>query len=185
MGKLIYTAIASLDGCTEDPSGNFEWAAPDEEVHAFVNELERPIGTYLYGRRMYETMAYWEVQPLDGPSPAANDYTRIWQSADKIVFSRTLQSPTTACTTIETGFDPAEVAAMKRTSSQDLTIGGPTLAAHALTAGLVDELQLFVVPAIVGGGKPWLPPDLRLDLRQIECRRFPRSGFLFLRYLPI
>jgi dihydrofolate reductase len=170
VARLIYSAIASLDGYTADASGGFRWAAPDAELHAFVNELERPLGTYLYGRRMYETMRFWETaEPAAGPS---GDYATIWRAADKIVFSSTLGAVDTARTQLERAFDPDAVAALKASAQSDLAIGGPTLAAHALRAGLVDELHLFVVPAIVGGGTRWLPDGLRTDLALLGERRF-------------
>ena len=158
MARLIYSAIMSLDGYTADADGRFEWAAPDEEVHAFVNELERPVGTYLYGRRMYETMRYWETaHTLAGQPPVGLDFARIWQAADKIVYSTTLQAPATARTRIERAFDPVQVRKLKEAACRDLTVGGARLAAQAIAAGLVDEYQLFVVPAVVGGGTRALP----------------------------
>jgi dihydrofolate reductase len=182
MAKLIYSAIASLDGYTEDASGSFRWAAPDEEVHTFVNDLERSIGTHLYGRRMYEMMASWETdRSLIEDSPITRDYAEVWQAADKIVFSRTLQSAATDRTRIEREFDPVAVQALKASATRDLSVGGPELAAHALRAGLVDELQLFLVPVLVGGGKPALPDNIRLNLELLDERRFS-SGFVYLRY---
>jgi dihydrofolate reductase len=182
MARLIYSAIASLDSYTEDESGSFAWAAPDEDVHAFVNDLERSIGTYLYGRRMYETMASWETEPsLAEHSPATRDYAEIWQAADKIVFSRTLASAATARTRIERDFDPDAVRELKSKATRDLSVGGPELAAHALEAGLVDELQLFVVPVLVGGGKQCLPDGVHLSLELLDERRFA-AGTVYLRY---
>ena len=152
MARLIYSAIMSLDGYIADADGRFEWAAPDEEVHAFVNELEQPVGTYLYGGRMYETMRYWETaHTIDGQPPVGLDFARIWQAADKIVYSTTLQEPDTARTRVERDFDPAQVRKLKEAAARDLTVGGAHLAARAIAAGLVDEYQLFVVPAVVGG----------------------------------
>lgn len=182
MGRLIYTAITSLDGYIEDERGHFDWAAPDEEVHAFVNNLERPVGTYLYGRRMYDTMVYWETQG-DGPDdhPVSREFAGIWRTADKVVYSRTLPSVTSQRTTLERDFDPPAVARLKEASDRDLGIGGPALAAVALAAGLVDELQLLVVPVLVGGGKPALPPGVRRDLALLAERRF-RSGVIHLHY---
>ncbi|MET0693073.1 MAG: dihydrofolate reductase family protein [Propionibacteriaceae bacterium] len=182
MAQLIYFTIASLDGYTTDASGGFDWAAPDEDVHAFVNDLERPIGTYLYGRRMYETMSYWE-SPLTDPdtSPVERDFATIWQAADKVVYSTTLDTVASARTRIERRFDPAAVRELKATSSTDLTIGGPDLAAQALAAGLVDQLQLVIVPVVVGGGHRALPDDLRLDLELREERRFG-NGMVYLNY---
>src|SRR5262245_43296006 len=142
MAKLIFSAIASLDGYIEDADGNFEWAAPDDEVHRFVNDLERPVGTYLYGRRMYETMVYWETaHELPGQDEVGRDFAELWQAADKVVYSTTLEAVTTAKTRIERSFDPDAVGAMKAASDRDITVGGPELASHAFAAGLVDEIQ--------------------------------------------
>jgi dihydrofolate reductase len=185
MARLIYSAIMSLDGYTADADGQFEWAAPDEEVHAFVNELERPVGTYLYGRRMYETMRYWETaHTLAGQRPVSLDFARIWQATDKIVYSTTLQAPDTARTRIEPDFDPVQVRKLKETADRDLTVGGPRLAAQAIAAGLVDEYQLFVVPAVVGGGTRALPDQVRLELALAGERRFG-SGTVYLCYRPV
>jgi dihydrofolate reductase len=184
MARLIYLAIMSLDGYTADADGRFEWAAPDEEVHAFVNELERPVGVYLYGRRMYETMRYWETaHTLAGQSPASLDFARIWQAADKIVYSTTLQSADTARTRVERDFDPDQVRKLKEAASRDLTVGGPHLAAQAIAAGLVDEYQLFVVPAVVGGGTRALPGQVRLNLALAQEHKFG-SGIVYLCYHP-
>jgi dihydrofolate reductase len=184
MARLIYSAIMSLDGYTADADGRFEWAAPDEEVHAFVNELERPVGTYLYGRRMYETMRSWETaQTLAGSRPSSLDFARIWQAADKIVYSTTLQTADTARTRIERDFDPAQVRKLKETADRDLTVGGPRLAAQAIAAGLVDEYQLFVVPAVVGGGTRALPDHVRLNLTLAQEHRFG-CGTVYLCYRP-
>jgi dihydrofolate reductase len=180
--KLIYSAIASLDGYIEDPTGAFDWSAPDEEVHSFVNDLERPIGTYLYGRRMYETMVYWETaHRLPDPSPAFRDFTRIWQAADKVVFSKTLGAASSARTVVERVFDPEAIRRLKATAARDLTVGGADLAGQAIAAGLVDELQLFSVPVLVGGGKRSLPRDVRADLELLDVRRF-ESGVVYRRY---
>lgn len=181
MAKLIYSAIASLDGYVEDEQGGFGWAAPDEEVHGFVNSLERPIGTYLYGRRMYETMTYWETVDRDSLSPVTREYADIWRAADKIVYSRTLGAPSTARTRIESGFDPEAVRKLKASAARDLSIGGSTLASVALAAGVVDELQLVLYPVIVGGGKPALPDGVRIHLELRAERRF-QSGAVYLRY---
>src|SRR5213592_4628225 len=151
--RLIYSAIASLDGYVADEEGKFDWAAPDEEVHAFVNDLERPVGTYLYGRRMYEVMVYWETaHTLAGQPPFIQDFAEIWQAADKIVYSKTLETVSSARTQIERDFDPEAVRQMKASAERDISVGGPDLAAQAIRAGLVDELHLFVVLAVVGGG---------------------------------
>jgi len=182
LAKLIYSAIASLDGYVADADGNFDWAAPDDEVHRFVNEIERPIGTYLYGRRMYETMAGWEDTGAFAGEPAfVQEFAAIWQAADKVVYSTTLPAVTTARTRIERAFDPEAVRQMKNGAARDFSVGGPDLAAHAIRAGLVDEYHLFVVPAVVGGGNRWLPDGVRLTLDLLAERRFG-SGVVYLRY---
>lgn len=182
MAKLIYAVIASLDGYVADEKGNFDWAAPDEEVHMFVNDLERRIGTHLYGRRMYETMVYWETaHTLPDEPPVILDYARIWQAADKVVYSRTLDHASSKRTRIERNFDPDEVARMKKVFDRDVSVGGPRLAAEALKAGLVDELQLIIAPAIVGSGNPALPDGWRAGLTLVDQRRF-NSGFVYLGY---
>jgi dihydrofolate reductase len=182
VAKLIYSAIGSLDGYVEDASGTFEWAAPDEEVHAFVNELERPISTCLYGRRMYETMVFWETVDPDGDGPAvARDFARIWHAADKIVYSRTLESVSTARSRIVRDFDPDAIERMKQSARSDISIGGAELAGQAIAAGLVDELQLLLVPVLVGGGKRALLNGVHASLELLDERRF-QSGTVFLRY---
>jgi dihydrofolate reductase len=183
MAKLIYSVIASVDGYIEDAEGKFDWAEPDEEVHAFVNDLERPVGTYLYGRRMYETMVFWESPPDLAEQPHfVQDFAEIWQAADKIVYSKTLQTVSSAKTRIERDFDPEAVRQLKATARHDLTVGGPEVAAQAIEAGLVDEYQLFVVPVIVGGGKRSLPDNnARVNLELLDERRF-RSGTVYLHY---
>jgi dihydrofolate reductase len=182
VARLSYTAIASLDGYIEDASGTFDWAAPDNEVHAFVNELERTVGTHLYGRRLYETMVYWETPPDLASQPAVvRDYAEIWQAADKIVYSRTLETVASARTRIERNFDPAAIQKLKATASRDLTIGGAELAAQAIEAGVVEELHLFLVPVIVGGGKRALPVAKRVNVELLEERRFG-NGTLYLHY---
>jgi dihydrofolate reductase len=181
VAKLVYAAIASLDGYVADVDGKFDWAAPDEEVHAFVNELERPIGTYLYGRRMYEVMAVWETLPVEDEPPVMRDYARLWRAADKIVYSRTLDSVSTPKTLLERDFDPEAVRNLKERAASDVGVGGPGLAAEALAAGLVDEISLFLTPAIVGGGTRALPDGLRIDLELLEERRFA-SGVVYTRY---
>ena len=180
MAKLIYSAIASLDGYIEDEQGKFDWAAPDEEVHAFVNDLERPIGTYLYGRRMYDTMVFWETVSTSGEPAAFRDFAEIWRAAEKIVYSRTLQTPSSARTRIERDLDPEAIRSLKESSDRDVSVGGPELAAQAMAAGLVDECQLFLNPVIVGGGKRALP-ELRAQLELLDERRFG-GGVVFLRY---
>ncbi|MFL6019484.1 MAG: dihydrofolate reductase family protein [Gaiellaceae bacterium] len=181
MADLIYSAIASLDGYVAYEDGNFGWAAPDEEVHAFVNELERPIGTYLYGRRMYETMVFWESPPdLPAEPPVFREYADIWQSADKIVYSRTLTTVAGARTRIEREFEPDAVRRLKAAAARDISISGAELAAQAIAAGLVDECQLFLVPVVVGGGKRALP-ELRMNLELLDERTFG-NGTVYLRY---
>jgi dihydrofolate reductase len=179
MAKLIYTAITSLDGYIEDADGGFGWAAPDEEVHAFVNGLERPIATYLYGRRMYETMAYWET--ADDDSQVAREYAEIWRAAEKVVYSRTLQAVTSARTRIWRTFEPDAVQQLKESSAADLGIGGANLAGQALITGLVDELHLLVTPVIVGAGKRALPDQLHNQLTLLDEHRFT-SGVVHLHY---
>jgi len=182
MAKLIYSAIASLDGYVEDEQGRFDWAAPDEDVHAFVNDLERPIGTYLYGRRMYETMVFWETAGTDADSPAVmRDFAVIWRAAEKIVYSRTLQTASSVRTRIEPSFDPATIRRLKETSEVDIAIGGAELAGRAIAAGVVDECHLFLGPIIVGGGKRALPENIRAQLELLDERRF-RSGVVHLHY---
>jgi dihydrofolate reductase len=182
VAKLVYSALASLDGYVEDSTGNFEWAAPDEEVHAFVNDLERPIGTYLYGRRMYETMAVWETVGTSGDeATVTRDFAELWRAAEKIVFSRTLRTPSSARTRIEREFDPAAIRQLKRSSARDLTVGGAELAGEAMAAGLVDECHLFLNPIVVGGGKRALPDDVRVQLELLGERRF-RGGVVHLHY---
>ena len=182
MARLIYAAIGSLDGYVEDEQGKFDWAAPDEEVHAFVNDLERPIGTYLYGRRMYETMVYWEtVDPDDDDEPVERDFAAIWRAAEKIVYSRTLETVSSTKTRIERELDPDAIERMKQGSDADIGIGGAELAGQAIAAGLVDELHLLLSPVLVGGGKRALPNGVRVQLELLDERRF-ESGFVFLRY---
>ena len=182
MAKLIYSVIASLDGYVVDEDGNFDWAAPDEEVHRFVNDRERPVGTYLYGRRMYDVMSVWETDPgLAGEAPVQRDYAQIWQAADKVVYSRTLAAPVTARTRIERDFDPEEVRRLKTVADRDLTVGGPHLAAQALAAGLVDECRLYLAPVIVGGGNRAFPDKVRVPLELVEERRFA-NGVVHLAY---
>jgi dihydrofolate reductase len=182
MAKLIYSAIASLDGYVEDENGKFDWARPDEELHVFVNEQERPIGTYLYGRRMYETMVFWETAGSgDDAVAAAREYAETWRAAEKVVYSRTLQTAASARTRIERDFDPAVIRGLKEGAAQDLTVGGAALAGEALAAGLVDELHLFLNPVIVGGGKRALPDGVHARLELLAERRFG-SGVVHLSY---
>lgn len=182
MAKLIYSAITSLDGYVADESGAFDWAAPDDGVHAFVNDLERPIGAYLYGRRMYDVMVAWEIMPTDADQPpVVRDFALIWQAGEKVVYSTTLQAVSSARTRIERAFDPDAVRRMKAQAERDISVGGPALAAQALAAGLVDECHLFVVPAVVGGGTRTLPSGIRLALNLLDERRFG-SGVVYLHY---
>jgi dihydrofolate reductase len=182
MAMLIYFSIASLDGYVADADGNFDWGVPDEEVHTFINDLERPVGTYLYGRRMYETMVGWETDPtLADQSPLMRDFAEIWQAADKIVYSKTLETVSTARTRIERDFDPEAVRQIKALAGRNLIVGGPELAAQAFRAGLVDECHLFVVPMVVGGGKRSLPDNVRITLELLDERRFC-NGMVYLEY---
>jgi dihydrofolate reductase len=182
MGKLIYSMITSVDGYVSDRDGNFGWGAPEQESHDFVNELSKSIGTYLYGRRMYETMVYWETAHEEpGQPPFIAEYARVWQATDKIVYSKTLDDVASERTRIERSFDPEAVRRLKAESDRDLTVDGPTLAAHAIRAGLVDEYQLIVGPAIVGGGNRFFPDDVRVDLELLDERRFT-NGVVYLRY---
>lgn len=180
MAALIYSMITSLDGYVSDADGDFGWAAPDEQVHTFVNELERSVGTYLYGRRMYDTMLYWESPPADLPE-VERDYAAIWQAADKVVYSRSVRAVSAARTRIEHEFDPDAIRQLKESASSDLTVGGASLAGQAIRAGLVDEIHLLVAPHVVGGGTRALPTDVRLHLTLLDARRFD-SGTVYLRY---
>jgi dihydrofolate reductase len=180
--SLLYSAITSLDGYVADEQGKFDWSAPDEEIHTFVNDLERPIGTYLYGRRMYEVMVAWETMGGDAAQPSfINDYAEIWQAADKVVYSRTLERASSARTRIERDFDPEAVRRLKVEAARDISVGGPGLAAEAIKAGLVDECQLFVTPIIVGGGNRALPDGVRVELELLDERRFD-NGVVYVRY---
>ena len=182
MGRLIYTAIASLDGYVADKRGEFDWAAPDEEVHAFVNDLERPVGTHLYGRQMYETMVYWETaHTVTNRSAVSRDFAAIWQSAEKVVYSTSLDRVSSARTRLERRFDPEAVREMKAASDHDISVGGARLAAEAIRMGLVDECRLFLTPILVGGGKAALPDDVLLRLELLDERRFD-NGVVYLRY---
>jgi dihydrofolate reductase len=182
MAKLIYAAITSLDGYVADEDGNFDWSAPDEEVHAFVNDLERQVGTYLYGRRMYEVMVYWETAHTLADQPTVEqDYAQIWQAADKIVYSRTLETVSSARTRVERDFNPEAVRQLTIAAQRDVSVSGPDLAAQAIKAGLVDECHLFVNPVVVGGGNPALPSNVRLQLELLDERRFS-SGVVHLHY---
>jgi dihydrofolate reductase len=182
MAHLIYSAISSLDGFIEDMDGNFDWAMPDDETHHYINNLERAVGTYLFGRRMYETMMVWETDPtLAALSPLMRDFAELWQAADKIVYSKTLGAVSTSKTRIERAFDPEAIRQLKAAARHDIAIGGPNLAAHAFRAGLIDECHLFLAPIIVGGGKPSLPNHVRLELELLEECRFG-NGMVHLHY---
>jgi dihydrofolate reductase len=183
MAKLIYSMIMSLDGYVEDEQGQFGWGAPeDEEVHSYINELASAFGTYLYGRRMYETMVYWETAHTVPDQPqVVLDWARQWQAAEKVVYSRTLAAPRSARTRLERDFKPDTVRRLKVEAERDLTVDGPELAAHAIRARLVDEVQMIVCPVILGGGKRFFPDGVRLDLELLEERRF-RKGVVVLRY---
>ncbi|MEO7753394.1 MAG: dihydrofolate reductase family protein [Terracoccus sp.] len=182
MGRLVYTTIASFDGYVADADGNFDWAGPDDEVHAFVNDLERPVGTYLCGRGLYETMVYWETAPTDDPAGSVlDDYAQIWQSAQKVVYSSTLGAAASARTRVERAFDPEQVRAMVTAADADVSVGGPRLAGYALQSGLVSEIRLFLVPVVIGGGTRAMPEGYRVGLELLEERRFT-GGTVFVRY---
>jgi dihydrofolate reductase len=181
MAKLIYSAITSLDGYVADGDGRFDWGEPDEEVHTFINNLQRSVGTYLYGRRLYEVMVAWERLNFADQPLFTQDFAQMWQAADKIVYSKTLEAVTITRTRLERDFNPEKVVQMKAAAKRDLTVGGPTLAANAFKAGLLDECHLYLAPIIVGGGKQSLPNDVRLSLELIDERRF-RGGMAYLRY---
>jgi len=182
MAKLVYSAITSLDGYIADKDGKFDWAVPDEEVLAFINDLERPLGTYLYGRRMYELMVVWETDPSAAEqSPRSHDFAEIWKAADKVVYSTTLKEVSTSKTQLERDFDPEAILKMKASADRDISVSGPDLAAHAFRAGLVDEYQLFLTPIVVGGGKQALPDDVRVRLELLDERRFG-NGMVYLHY---
>jgi dihydrofolate reductase len=183
MARLIYSAIASLDGYVADEQGEFGWSMPDEEVHSFVNDLERPVGIHLYGRRMYEVMKVWETDDLlVGQPPCMHAYAEIWRAADKIVYSRSLEDVSTSRTKLERTFDPAAVRQLKETEEREISIGGPELAAQAIEAGLIDEIHLLLTPIAVGAGKPALPIRSHLPLRLLDHRTFG-NGTIYLRYL--
>jgi dihydrofolate reductase len=181
MAKLIYSTITSLDGYVADEDGKFDWAEPDEEVHSFVNDLYRPVGTFLFGRRMYEVLVAWEAISLADQPPFIQDFAEIWRAADKIVYSRTAETVSSARTRIEREFDPDAVRQLKATAERDIGVGGPDLAGQAIKAGLVDEIHLVVAPVVVGGGIEALPDNVRLDLELLDERRFG-NGMVHLRY---
>ena len=182
MARLIYSAICSLDGYVADTDGNFDWARPDDELHSFINDLERPIGTYLYGRRMYETMVFWETAEVspDQCEPVS-DYAGIWRAAEKVVFSRKLDQVSSAKTRVEREFDPESIQRLKAEAERDISIGGPALAGEAIKAGLVDEYHLSINPVVVGGGTAALPSDAHVELELVDQRRFD-SGVIHLHY---
>jgi dihydrofolate reductase len=180
MAKLLYVVNTTLDGYTEDAAGNFDWGTPVEDYFLFINNLLRSVGTHLYGRRMYDVMSVWESPEAEWP-PYMQEFATIWQGAEKVVYSRTLERATTARTRIERSFDPEAVRRLKAAAQTDIIIGGPELAAHAIREGLVDEYQRFVAPIIVGGGKRWLPVDVRFNLQLLDERRFS-NGVIYLRY---
>jgi len=182
MAKLIYAAISSLDGYVADSEGNFDWSMPSEEVHRFVNNLERRIGTYLYGRRMYEVMRYWETASTGNGEPSAGqEFAKMWQATDKIIYSRSLENVSTARTKLEREFDPAVIRRMKADASRDIAVSGPTIAGQAMKLGLVDECHLFLSPIVVGGGTPALPDNVRIQLELLDERRFG-NGVVHLHY---
>jgi dihydrofolate reductase len=181
VAKLIYATLTSLDGYVADPDGKFDWAEPDEEVHSFFNDLERPVGTYLYGRRLYEVMLAWETMSLDGKPAFIRDFAELWRAADKIVYSRTLETVASARTRIERDFDPDAVRRLKADAGRDLAVGGPELAGRAFAAELVDECHLILAPIVVGGGTGSLPGGVRLELELVDERRFG-NGMVYLRY---
>ena len=179
--SLIYSAIASLDGYVADEAGNFDWAEPGDEAHAFINDLERSVGLHLYGRRMYEVMVAWETLTLNDGPPVMRDFAEIWRGADKIVYSKTLQTVSSAKTRLERDFDPEEVRRMKAREEGDISIAGPSLAAYALRSGLIDECRLFIAPTVVGGGIKVFPGNIRLRLELLDERRFD-DGMAYVRY---
>lgn len=181
MGRLSYAAIASLDGYIADESGSFEWAFPSAEVHAVMNDLERPVGTNLLGRRMYEVMLAWETWDVEGEPPEVQDFASLWHASDKIVYSRTLDTVASERTRIERDFDPDAIRALKWSAARDLSIGGADLAGQALSAGLVDDLHLVITPVVVGGGTRALPDGVRLDL-DLQAERTFDNGFAYLHY---
>jgi dihydrofolate reductase len=181
VGKLIYLSIASLDGSIADQDGNFDWAEPDEEMHTLVNDLERSVGTFLFGRRMYEVLVAWETMDLTDQPSFIRDFAEIWRAADKVVYSKTLTTVSSARTRIEPDFDPDAVRRMKASDERDLSIGGPALAAQVIEAGLVDEYHLFLVPVVVGGGTRFFPNDVRLDVELLDERHFG-NGTVYLAY---
>ena len=184
MGKVIYSITTSLDGFVADKNGNFEWAKPSEEVHAFVNDIVRNAGTFLLGRNMYETMKVWDTIPTDGPSEAMNDFAKIWRSAKKIVYSTSLSGVTIANARLERSFDPSTIQKLVAESDKDFDIGGPHVAAEAIKAGIVDEYHQFIVPQLIGSGNYWLPKDVKSKLKLVDVRKF-ENGFVHLQYSKI
>jgi len=178
---LVYTGIASLDGYIADATGSFDWSVPDAEVHAYVNDMERGVGTHLYGRRLYEVMRAWQTMPTDGEPAEIADYAGIWRAADKVVYSTTLSAVTTPRTRLVRGFEPGDIRDLKEASTSDIAIGGAKLAAQAIAAGLVDRFNLFVNPVVVGGGTRFLPDGVRVDLELVTEHRFG-NGVVHLGY---
>jgi dihydrofolate reductase len=181
MGSLISASLASLDGFVADRDGAFDWAEPDAEVHTFINDLERSVGTHLLGRRMYEVLRVWDTIDVEGQPAHTREFAELWRATDKLVYSRTLGSVTGARTQLEPRFEPEAVRRLKTSSDRDLSVGGPGLAAHAFRAGLVDEVQLYLAPVVVGGGTRFFPDDVRVDLALTDTRRFA-NGMVFVRY---
>ena len=181
MGKLIYLITTSLDGFVADKNGDFEWAMPSEEVHAFVNDIVRNVGTSLIGRNMYEIMKVWDTIPTDGDSEAMNDYAKIWRAAKKIVYSTSLTDITITNATIEQSFDPGTIQKLVAESDKDFDIGGPHVAAEAIKAGIVDEYHQIIVPELIGSGNYWLPKDVKSKLKLVDLRKF-ENGFVHLQY---
>jgi dihydrofolate reductase len=181
MGKLKYAIITSLDGYVADEDGNFDWAMPSEEVHAFFNDIVRNVGTSLIGRKMYEVMKVWDTIPTDGDSPAMNDYAKMWRTIKKVVYSTSLTEVTTADTSLERSFDPSAIQKLVAESDKDFDIGGPHLASTAIKAGIVDEYHQIIVPVIIGGGNYWLPKDVKSELELVDVRKF-ENGFVHLQY---
>jgi len=182
MASLIYSTIMSLDGYVADAQGNFDWAEPDEQVHSLINDLQRSIGTYLLGRKMYEVLIAWDNADALANAPTyMQDFAKMWQAVDKVIYSQTLDSVSSARARIERNFDPRAVQQMKIQVDADISVGGPSLADHAFKAGLVDECHFFVAPVVIGGGTQALPNNVRLPLRLLDERRF-ESGMVYLRY---
>jgi dihydrofolate reductase len=181
MGKLIYFITTSLDGYVADENGNFDWAMPSEEVHAFVDDIIRNVGTFLFGRNMYEIMKAWDTLPTDGDSEAMNDFAKLWRASNKVVYSTSLNDVSMANATLERSFDPSSVQKLVAESDKDFGIGGPHLAAEAIRAGIIDEYHQIIAPVLVGSGNPWLPKGVKTKLELVDTRRF-ENGFVHLHY---